>query len=69
VHVKLSEEEAAAAYMKGGMPEGLSKFLAHIEVKTMNGMEEGLNDIVERLTGRPGLTFDAWATQNKACWN
>lgn len=69
VHVKLSEEEGAAAYMKGGLSEGFSKFLANIEVKTMNGMEVGLNDTVERLTGRPGLTFDDWAMQNKGCWN
>ena len=51
------------------MPEVYSKFLANVEVRTMNGVERGLNDIAERVTGRPGLTFDEWAMQNKACWN
>lgn len=69
MHVKLSEDEGVATYMKGGMPEGFSKFLANIEVQTKNGLEVGLNDTVERVTGQSGLTFDEWALQNKGCWN
>jgi hypothetical protein len=69
VHVKLSEDEGVAKYMNGGMPERFSKFLANIEVQTKNGLEVGLNDTVERVTGQSGLTFDEWALQNKACWN
>jgi festuclavine dehydrogenase len=69
VHVKLSEEESAAQYMKGGMPEGFSKHTANIEVQTKHGLEAGLYDTVEKVTSRPGLTFDEWALENKECWN
>jgi festuclavine dehydrogenase len=68
VHVKLSEE-SAAQYMKSGMPEGFSKFMANIEVQTKHGLEAGLYNTVEKVTGRSGLTFDEWALENKERWN
>jgi hypothetical protein len=67
-HVKLLEQEAAETYIQSGTPEGFSKFLANLEEQTKHGMEEGTTDTVEKVIGRPGLTFDEWALQNKARW-
>lgn len=67
-HIELSEAEGVAFYMKGGMPEAFAKFLVNLEVQTKNGLEGGVNDTVQVVTGQPGLKFDDWALQNKACW-
>jgi uncharacterized protein YbjT (DUF2867 family) len=61
--VELTVEEAHAKWRGEGMPEGVIAFLTEalgntpVEGKTVS-------DTVERVTGRPALTFSAWATAN-----
>ena len=68
VHVKLSEEQSMQRYMKLGLPEDYARLLSSLELATAGGAEEGLNDTVERVTGRPPQKFDAWVQQNKTIW-
>lgn len=68
VHVKLSEEERAQKQQSEGMPEAVANFLAWIEGLSAGGAEERSDDSVEKVTGRPPQTFDAWVQQNKATW-
>lgn len=67
-HVKLSEEEQVKKGLSMGLPEQYAKFLAWLEAQTATGAEERSDDSVERVTGRPPQTFDAWVQQNKATW-
>ena len=50
------------------MPEQYAKFLTWLEVQSAGGAEERLDDSVEKVTGQPPQTFDAWMQQNKATW-
>ena len=50
------------------MPEFYVKFLTSLEVGSAGGMEERVNDDVERVTGRPPQKFDDWVQENKAVW-
>lgn len=67
-HIKLSEEQSYHQLLKSGLSDHYAKFLASLEVATANGVEERSNDNVEKVTGRPPLTFDAWVQENKAVW-
>ena len=68
VHVKLSEEQALQRYMNLGLTEFHAKLLTSLEVASADGVEERTNDAVERVTGRPPQSFDAWVQQNKSVW-
>jgi hypothetical protein len=68
VHVKLSEQERIQQYLDKGMPEFYARFLISLEVGTAGGMEERMNDHVEKVTGRPPQGFDDWVQEKKAVW-
>ena len=68
MHVKVSETERVQQYLDKGLPEFYAKFLASLEVGSAGGMEERVNDDVERVTGRPPQKFDDWVQENKAVW-
>ena len=68
MHVKLSEEEQVRRLLDVGMPEHFAKFVTSLEVKSSKGMEERTSDAVEKVTGRPPQTFDAWVQYNKTAW-
>lgn len=67
-HVRVREEERVKQYLASGLPEFLAKFLTFLEVLTAKGGGEGLNDVVERVTGRPPQTFDAFVQEHKVAW-
>lgn len=68
INVRLTEEERLQRYKSVGVPEDLAKFLTYLEVATAKGLAERLNGVVERVTGQPAQTFDAFAEENKAAW-
>jgi festuclavine dehydrogenase len=67
-HVKISEEEAYERFVKFGMSEYISRFLANIEVGTANGAENFAGNDVEKVTGKAPETFEAWVADNKAAF-
>ncbi|KAI9743498.1 MAG: hypothetical protein M1818_002811 [Claussenomyces sp. TS43310] len=68
VHVKCSGEERTRRLMNAGMPEHYASFYAWLEETAATGVEERSNHAVEQVTGRPRLTFEAWAQQNRTAW-
>ena len=42
--------------------------LAWVEAQVAGGLEDRLDDSVEKVTGRPPITFDSWLQENKATW-
>ncbi|KAF9818518.1 hypothetical protein IEO21_02756 [Rhodonia placenta] len=67
-HVNLTDEHRAQRLMSVGVPEYFAKRLASLEVSAANGGENRMNDVVERVTGRPPQTFDAFVQQCKTAW-
>ena len=65
-HVKISEQEAYDRFVKFGMSDYLSKFLARIEVGTANGAENFKGKDVEDVTGKKPESFEEWVKDNKA---
>ncbi|KAL5322115.1 hypothetical protein ACEPPN_010084 [Leptodophora sp. 'Broadleaf-Isolate-01'] len=68
VHVRLNQEQTVQQYMKIGLPQAAAGFMAWLEFNTSNGSEEMTNDVVERMTGRPPRTLDAYIQENKTTW-
>jgi festuclavine dehydrogenase len=69
VHVRLNEEERLKSYLDNvGGSEFVARFLTMMEVKAANGSEEHLNDVVERVTGRPAQDFDSFVEEHKTEW-
>ncbi|KAF9813954.1 hypothetical protein IEO21_05390 [Rhodonia placenta] len=66
--VNLTDEHRAQRLMSVGVPEYFAKRLASLEVSAANGSENRMNDVVERVTGRPPQTFDEFAQQCKSAW-
>ncbi len=68
MHVKRSEQERVKQFMSLHMPEQFAKFLTSLEVSSAHGAEDRMNDVVEKVTGRPPQKFDAWVEENKFAW-
>ena len=43
--------------------------MAMLESLTADKREERMNDVVEKVTGRPPKTFDAFVQENKSVWD
>lgn len=54
--------------MSYGLPEHYAKLLTSLEVSAADGVEDRINDAVERVTGRPPQKFDAFAQEHKTAW-
>ena len=54
--------------VNNGLDQGRARFYTFLDVETAKGMEESMNDVVEKITGRPPLTFDDFAQKNKVTW-
>ncbi|OZJ04494.1 hypothetical protein BZG36_02663 [Bifiguratus adelaidae] len=68
VHVKLTDEQRTQRFMSYGLPEHYANFLTSLEVSAASGVEDRMNDAVERVTGRPSQKFDVFAQQHKTAW-
>ncbi|MCJ1251585.1 hypothetical protein MMC30_008820 [Trapelia coarctata] len=67
-HVKLTEEQRYQGLVSAGLSDYYAKFLTSLEVSALNGAEDRMNDVVEKVTGRPPRSFDGFAQENKAVW-
>lgn len=68
VHAKLTPEEQTKKNLSFGMQEHYAKFMVYLETTGANGVEERMNDEVEKVTGRPPQSFENFAQENKAAW-
>lgn len=68
VHVKLSEEDRKQNLLSEGQPEDIAFLLAWVETQMAAGLDERLDDSVEKVTGRPPKSFDTFVKQNRATW-
>ena len=61
--------EAAAERMKAnGLPETLIQGLCDVWTRTRNGESTFQTNEVERLTGRPAQTFEAWSRERRSAF-
>ncbi|KAN0095231.1 NAD(P)-binding protein [Hyaloscypha variabilis] len=68
-NVKLTKEESAQRWSEvNHAPEPLAQFMARLESLTADKREERTNNVVEKVTGRPPMTFDAFVQENKSVW-
>ena len=67
-HVKLSPEDNVQRYIKSGFPEHYAKLLTWLETSTAEGVEERMNNDVEKVTKRPPMKFDDWVQMHKSVW-
>lgn len=70
VHVKLTPEQRRQGLLDAGVPEDIAGFLVYIESAVEKGglFPLDVDDNLEKLTGQPPLSLDAWVQQNKAVW-
>ena len=66
--VQMSQEELAHWLSSRGLPEGIANMLAALDIGIHNGIENRLNDTVEKVTGKKPMTFREYAEKNKAVW-
>jgi festuclavine dehydrogenase len=64
-HVKISEQEVYERFVKFGMSDYISRFLAGIEAGTAHGGENFSGQDIERVTGKAPESFEAWIKDNK----
>lgn len=63
-HVPLSEAELSTQLQATGIPESYASMLAKMDLGIKAGAEERLNNTVQKVIGRPPMTFRAFAEAN-----
>jgi ergot alkaloid biosynthesis protein len=67
-HQPLTEEELARNFEKGGIPKDFASLLASLDSAIANGAEARLTTEVERITGRPPISFQTFAQNARSAW-
>ncbi|MCJ1441436.1 MAG: hypothetical protein MMC23_001923 [Stictis urceolatum] len=67
-HVNLSAEDRAKKLMEGGLDEEYAQLLAALDVAIANGATNHMNDVVERVMGRPPKRLKAFVRENVRVW-
>jgi ergot alkaloid biosynthesis protein len=67
-HQPLTEEELARNFEKGGIPREFAVLLASLDRAIANGAEARLTTEVERITGRPPVSFQTFAENTRSAW-
>lgn len=68
VNVKPTEEERKKALTDAGMPQHYADFLTSLELIAARGEEAWEGNDVEKVTGKPPISFDEFAKSKKAAW-
>ena len=68
-HVRLTAEGLAQRFEKIGIPPEYASMLAGLDRAIAAGAEARTTDIVERITGRPPVAFDAFARSHAGTWS
>lgn len=63
-HVNVDDDEARRRLVASGMPERYAQLLVALDVEIRNGAEDRVTDTVERITGRPPRSFEAFAREH-----
>jgi uncharacterized protein YbjT (DUF2867 family) len=67
-HQPLTEEELTRNFEKGGIPKEFAFLLASLDRAIANGAEARLTTEVERITGRPPISFQTFAQNARSAW-
>ena len=67
-HVKVSKTDIVAMYKEAGLREPVAELVATLEDITSQGVEERMNDVVEKVTGRKPKSFDDMIGENLGVW-
>jgi ergot alkaloid biosynthesis protein len=67
-HQPLTEEELARNFEKGGIAKEFASLLASLDSAIANGAEARLTTEVERITGRPPISFQTFAQNARSAW-
>lgn len=67
-HERVGREGVRDLMVDAGMPAGFAEMLAGLEDALREGAEDRVTDTVERVTGRPPRSFEAWAQAHAAAW-
>lgn len=67
-HVKVSKADILAMYKEAGLREPVAELVATLEDFTSQGVEERMNDVVEKVTGRKPESFDDMIGENLGVW-
>lgn len=68
-YVPISSEAALQGMMDSGMPEWTAKALAELYSVFATGEYEGTNDNIQQILGKSAITFEQWASDNKAMFS
>ena len=67
-HTNVSQQELADWLTKRGVPDYTSNMLAELDTGIKNGMEDRLNDVVQKVTGKAPVTYKEYAEKHKDAW-
>ncbi|KAL9044798.1 MAG: hypothetical protein Q9214_002087, partial [Letrouitia sp. 1 TL-2023] len=67
-HVKISKADIVAMYKEAGLPEPVAELVVTMEDLTSQGVEERMNDVVEKVTGQKPKSFDDMIGENLGVW-
>ena len=67
-HQPLTEEELVRNFEKGGIPKEFAVLLASLDRAIANGAEARLTTEVQRITGRPPISFQTFAQNARSVW-
>jgi ergot alkaloid biosynthesis protein len=67
-HQPLTEEELVRNFEKGGIPKEFAGLLASLDRAIANGAEARLTTEVQRITGRPPISFQTFAQNARSAW-
>lgn len=68
VHERVPREAVRERMERSGIPPGFAEILAGMEDGLRDGGEHRTTDTVERVTGRPPRSLDAWARAHADAW-
>lgn len=69
VHRRVDADAVRARMQAAGIPPEYATFLAAMEDDLRVGSEDRVTDTVERVTGRPPRSFEAWARDQARAWS
>ena len=68
-YVPVSSEAALQGMVDSGMPEWTAKALAELYSVFATGEYASTNDNIQQILGKPAVTFEQWASDNKAMFS
>lgn len=68
VHERVDRDTVRQRMQRSGIPHAFAEILASLEDGLRDGAEDRTTDTVQRVTGRPPRSLDAWARSNAGVW-